>query len=156
MGALALLSAFALTSSAQNGIGLLQPHLRADALIAREGAVHLGAGVSVRGSRYLRVDLTVGAGAGSRPGGGGGQQGEGRGDLVARFVLDPEFSRRWSMYGGGGVSVRVGGGESRELLLVALGVEGPRWGGVVPFAELGLAGGARIGAGIRRALPGRR
>jgi hypothetical protein len=156
LGALALLSAFALTSSAQNGNGVLQPHLRADALIAREGAIHLAAGVSVRGSRYLRVDLTVGAGTGSRPGGGGGQQGEGRGDLVARFVLDPEFSRRWSMYGGGGVSVRVFGGESRELLLVALGVEGPRWGGVVPFAEVGLAGGARIGAGIRRALAGRR
>ncbi len=154
MGALALLSAVALTSSAQKANGVLQPHLRADALIAREGAVHLGAGVSVRGSRYLRVDLTAGAGTGERPG--GGQRGEGRGDLVARFVLDPEFSRRWALYGGGGVSVRVAGGDSRELLLIALGVEGPRWRGAVPFAELGLAGGVRIGAGVRRALAGRR
>jgi hypothetical protein len=149
-----MLSVVALTSSAQNASGVLQPHLRVDGLIAREAAVHLGAGVSVRGSRYLRVDLTAGAGTGERPG--GGQRGEGRGDLMARFVLDPEFSRRWALYGGGGVSVRLAGGESRELLLVTLGVEGPRWGGAVPFAELGVAGGVRIGGGVRRALAGRR
>lgn len=148
------MAAVALTCPAQGASGALQPHLRADALIARETAAHLAAGVSVRGSRYLRLDLTVGAGVGERPE--GGRRSEGRGDLMARFVLDPEFSRRWSLYGGGGVSVRLTDDATRELLLVALGVEGPRWGGAVPFAELGLAGGVRVGAGVRRALAGRR
>ena len=136
----------------------LQPHVRADALLSSDPfprrSGHLAAGVTVGVSRYARVDLAAGAGVGEWPG--GERRGEGRGDLVVRFVLDPEFMRRWSGYGGAGVSVRSAGGETRELLLVALGIEGPRWGGTVPFVELGLGGGVRLGAGVRRALRQRR
>lgn len=100
------------------------------------------------------MDLTAGGGIGERPD--GGTRGEGRGDAVVRFVLDPEFTQRWGAYGGAGVSIRAADGDTRELLLMALGVEGPRWGGVVPFAELGLGGGVRLGFGLRRALRARR
>lgn len=134
----------------------MQPYLRADAVLARETAGHLAAGVSLPVARYVRMDLAAGAGMRERPD--GGTRAEFRGDLVGRFVLDPEFTRRWAMYGAAGVSVFVadGDGPARELLLVALGVEGPRWGGVVPFAELGVGGGIRIGVGARRARSGRR
>ena len=137
----------------EQGLGL-QPHLRADAVLAREAAGHLAAGVSVPVARYVRVDLTLGGGIGERPA--GGTRAEGRGDLLGRFVLDPEFSREWAMYGAAGVSVIAAGGTTRELLLVALGAEGPRWGGAVPFAEIGLGGGIRLGFGVRRARAGRR
>ena len=132
----------------------VQPHLRADALVSRQAAGHLSAGLSFGVTRYVRIDATAGGGVGEDPD--GGTRGEGRGDAVVRFVLDPEFSRRWGAYGGAGVSVRVAGGDTRELLLIALGVDGPRWGGVVPFAELGLGGGVRLGVGVRRALDRRR
>lgn len=152
-----MLFAFAASSraaAAQDGGANIQPHVRADALLAREAAGHLAAGLSVRAARYLRVDATVGGGVIEDPA--GGSDGEVRGDVVARFVLDPDFARRVSAYGGGGVSVRGARGDTRELLLVALGVEGPRWGGVVPFAEVGFGGGVRLGFGMRRALRGRR
>jgi hypothetical protein len=141
-------------SDAQRSSSGLQPHIRADALLADESAAHLAAGLSFRLSRYVRLDLTAGGGVGERPA--GDTRGEGRGDALVRFVLDPEFTQQWGAYGGAGVSVRAAGGDTRELLLVALGVEGPRWGGVVPFAELGLGGGVRVGFGLRRALLTRR
>jgi len=37
-----------------------------------------------------------------------------------------------------------------------LGIEGPSLGSVVPAIEVGLGGGTRVGAVVRRALPGRR
>jgi hypothetical protein len=139
---------------AQRASNSVQPHLRFDALLSSETAGHIAAGLTFRVSRYFRFDVAAGGGVGERPG--GGTRGEGRGDVVARFVLDPEFSSRWGGYGGAGLSVRSGGGETRELLLIALGIEGPRRGGVVPFAELGLGGGVRLGVGVRRALSRRR
>ncbi|HSJ65663.1 MAG TPA: hypothetical protein VK922_17355 [Gemmatimonadaceae bacterium] len=108
----------------------------------------------MRVARYARVDVTAGGGLTERPG--GGTRGEWRADLLGRFVLDPEFTRRWTMYGGAGVGVLAAGGDARELLLVALGAEGPRWRGGVPFAELGLGGGVRLGVGVRRAHADRR
>jgi hypothetical protein len=132
----------------------VQPHLRADALLAREASGHVAGGLSVPVARYVRIDLTAGGGVAERPG--GGTRGETRAELLGRFVLDPEFTRRWAMYGAAGVSVIAAAGDTRELLLVALGVEGPRWGGAVPFAELGLGGGVRLGIGVRRARLGRR
>lgn len=125
-----------------------------DALLADESAGHIAAGLTFRVSRYVRLDVTAGGGIGERPG--GGTRGEGRGDAVVRFVLDPEFTQRWSAYGGAGVSVRAAGGDTRELLLVVLGAEGARWHGVVPFTEVGLGGGVRVGFGVRRALRARR
>lgn len=140
--------------AAQEGGRGLQPHVRADALLARESAAHLAVGVSTPLARYVRLDLAAGGGVLEAED--GGTRGEVRADLLGRFVLDPEFTRRWTMYGGAGIGVRAAGGDTRELLLVALGAEGPRWGGVVPFLEIGLGGGVRLGIGARRARPGRR
>lgn len=151
---LTVLTVLAAPSDAQRPSSGVQPHIRADALLADESAGHVAAGLTFRLSRYVRLDLTAGGGLLEDPD--GGTRGEGRGDALVRFVLDPEFTQRWSAYGGAGVSVRAAGGDARELLLVALGVEGPRWGGVVPFAELGLGGGVRVGFGLRRALRARR
>jgi hypothetical protein len=146
------LSVFAAPAAAQRAN--VQPLVRVDALVAREAAMHGAAGVSFPVARYVRIDVAVGGGIAEQPG--GGTSGEARADLVGRFVLDPGFSRRWGLYGGAGIGVLAADGRTRELLLVALGAEGPRWGAVVPFAELGLGGGIRVGAGVRRALRGRR
>ena len=151
--ALAFASLAAPLAAQEQGLAL-QPHLRADAILAREAAGHLAAGLSLPVARYVRVDLTVGGGIGERPA--GGTRGAGRADLLGRFVLDPEFTREWAMYGAAGVGVIAAGGTTRELLLVALGAEGPRWGGAVPFAEVGLGGGIRLGVGVRRARAGQR
>lgn len=148
------LVACAAPGHAQRASASLQPHVRADALLSSEASGQLAGGLTFRLSRYVRLDLTAGGGIGERPDGGTGA--EGRGDVIVRFLLDPEFTRRWSGYGGGGVSVRAADGGTRELLLLALGLEGPRWGGAVPFMELGLGGGVRVGFGVRRALEGRR
>lgn len=131
-----------------------QPEVRVDAIAARATVIHAGVGAAIPVSRYVRLEL-VGA-AGSLVGRRGGAF-SARADGLARFVLDPEFSARWTAYAGGGVSARYDEpGDWRGLLVMLFGTEGPRWRGVVPFGEVGYGGGFRVGFGLRRAIVGRR
>lgn len=136
---------------AQLGVSL-QPEGRVDAFIARIVAVQAGVGVSVPAGTNLRVSL-VGAMGGSEERGGAVDM-SARVDGVARFLLDPTFGTRWTPYAGGGMSLRYDRGpEWRGVLVLLVGVEGPRTGGVVPFIEAGWGGGVRVGFGFRKALP---
>ncbi|MFL5524023.1 MAG: hypothetical protein ACJ8AF_07900, partial [Gemmatimonadaceae bacterium] len=125
-------------------------------LFARTSGVEAGLGISVPAGLYMRAGLVGGLGA--------GQNGaEGRTDLFARFSLDPFRQSRWAPYAGGGISARYRvdeDGGSHAYLLVFLGVEGPlatgRTSGWVPAFEVGLGGGARVAAIIRRGINGRR
>ena len=125
----------------------LQAGARLDVLASSITAVQAGAEVSAKVSTNVRIGLTLAAGESSAH----GRTGFGaRADLVGRFLLDPVFQMRWAPYAGGGLGVRYDRiGDWRGTVIVVLGVEGPNWSGVVPFAEAGFGGGVRLGVGFR-------
>lgn len=126
----------------------LQAEVRLDAMTGAAWAVQAGAGVTAPLGTYVRFGVVGGLGPGA-------DGMTGRGDLFARFTLDPFRQRRWAPYGAGGVSARFGGG-SRNYLLLLAGVEGPARRGVAPAVEVGFGGGFRAGVILRRAFARRR
>lgn len=133
----------------------LQPSARLDAFVARIRAVQAGVGVSVPAGSNVRLSLVGGVGGSEERGGPVGVSA--RVDGLARFLLDPTYATRWTPYAGGGMSLRYDRGpEWRGVLVLLVGVEGPRSGGMVPFVEAGWGGGVRVGFGFRRAMPGGR
>ncbi|MBX6333471.1 MAG: hypothetical protein IRY91_16605 [Gemmatimonadaceae bacterium] len=129
----------------------LQPSGRVDVLASRITAVQAGLGLDAMGGRYLRLGIVGGLG-GSWDRSTSGLSA--RVDAVARYVLDPDRTVRWAPYIGGGVGARYDRiADWRAVLILALGVEGPDWNGVVPFIEAGYGGGTRIGLGLRATRP---
>jgi len=155
LAALAVLCVPALVT-AQGSLQPLQTEVRVDGLFAADPAVHAGFGLTVPAGIYVRTGLVLGAGV--------GRHGlEGRSDLIARFTFDPLRQSRWGPYGGAGVSARFNSTDesgTKGYLLFFLGMEGPlapgRSSGWVPFLEVGVGGGARVGAGLRGAIHSRR
>lgn len=132
----------------------LQPAGRVDVLASRITAVQAGAELSVPAGRNLRIAL-VGAAGGSWADGASGLSA--RTEVVGRFLLDPDFSMRWTPYAAGGVGARYDRiADWSGVLVIAVGLEGPDWNGVVPFIEAGYGGGGRVGVGLRRTRAGGR
>ena len=132
----------------------IQPEARADFIGARASAAHLGAGVSVRASTYVRIGIVAAAGQAWSD---GHARAAGRVDGLVRFVVDPLREFRWAPYASGGVGgIYDQSDEWRVVLVGVLGIEGPAAGAVIPAMEVGFGGGARIGVVVRRAIPGRR
>lgn len=135
--------------AAQRSGSRFQPAGRVDVLSARITAVHAGAELGAIAGRYTRIAAVGGVG-GSWDNGSSGISA--RGEVLGRFVLDPDLTVRWAPYVAGGLGARydriVGW---RATLTAALGVEGPNWNGVIPFVEIGYGGGGRFGMGLRRA-----
>jgi hypothetical protein len=132
----------------------MQPEARADYINARAIAAHLGVGVSVPASTYVRLAIV---GAAGQAWSDGSTSVAGRIDGLARFVVDPLRESRWAPYASGGISALYDGREGwRTVLVGVLGVEGPAAGRVVPAVEVGFGGGTRVGFAVRRAMPGRR
>jgi hypothetical protein len=128
-----------------------QPSGRVDVLASRITAVQAGLGLDAIGGRYLRLGLVGGLG-GSWDRSTSGLSA--RVDAVGRYVLDPDRTARWTPYIGGGVGARYDRiADWRAVLILALGVEGPDWNGVVPFIEAGYGGGTRVGLGLRATRP---
>ncbi len=128
---------------------LIQPAGRVDVFVSSITAVQGGVELSTPAGRYMRVAAVGGIG-GSWDGGSSGPSA--RAELLGRFMLDPDFHARWAPYAAGGLGARydrVADGW-RAALVIALGVEGPDWNGVVPFLEAGFGGGARFGLGLRK------
>jgi hypothetical protein len=128
---------------------LIQPAGRVDVFVSSITAVHAGVELSAVAGRYVRI-AGVGAIGGSRKDGASGLSA--RAELLGRFMLDPDFASRWAPYASGGLGARydrVADGW-RPTLIFALGVEGPRSNGVVPFFEAGYGGGARFTIGLRK------
>jgi hypothetical protein len=120
---------------------------RVDALIQTRTAAEAGVGVFVPVGIYVRTGLIAGAGVIGRPAGAAG-----RIEAVGRYLLDPLAEHRWGPYLAGGVGVRADArARGRPYLLAMLGLEGPRWGAVVPAIEAGLGSGVRVGFALRRA-----
>jgi hypothetical protein len=131
-----------------------QPELRADFVDARVPAAHVGFGVSVPASTYVRLGVVAAAG---QAWSNGATVAAGRVDGLVRFVVDPLREFRWAPYASGGIGAIYDGEEDwRGVLIGALGIEGPATGRVVPAFEVGFGGGARVGVVVRRARPGRR
>ena len=122
---------------------------RVDVFIARRSAVQAALGADIAFSPEVHLELA--AGAGPAFGGGAGPRFSARGDAIVHFLLDPRHFMRWSPYAGGGVGARYDGSTNwRGVAIVVIGVNAPRWKHAVPFAEAGLGGGFRLGAGVRR------
>jgi hypothetical protein len=132
----------------------LQPELRADYIGSRAAAAHLGFGLNVPATTYVRLGIVAAVG---QAWSGGAATIAGRVDGLVRFVLDPLRESRWAPYAAGGVGAIYDGSEKwRGVLVGALGVEGPVTGRVVPAIEVGFGGGVRVGVAFRRAMRGRR
>ncbi|MEO5589967.1 MAG: hypothetical protein ABIS03_10310 [Gemmatimonadaceae bacterium] len=123
---------------------------RIDGIGGRQSSLEGGIGYTVPLGTYVTSGLVVAAGW-SHDGP------TARIDVVSRFRPDPLRQQRWSPYGGGGVSFRVGEHRMPEpyLLLVA-GAEGPLTRGLLVSVEAGLGGGSRIGLIVRRRAAKRR
>ena len=135
--AVALALAFSAPAAAQR----VQPEIRFETIGSAYRGL-LGVALHVPAGRYVRVGF------------GGTAVAIGRADLIARFTFDPFRQTRWALSAGGGLSYDA---EEKELYLALhADIEGPRLGGITPFASAGLAGGARYAVGIRRAFPHRR
>jgi hypothetical protein len=143
------IAAFAPGAHAQQARDMvIQPAARVDVFVARITAVQAGIEGDIAAGRYVRLGM-VGAVGGSWHGGASGVSA--RSEVVGRFLVDPDFITRWAPYAGAGLGVRYDRiADWRGVLIAVLGVEGPDWGGVVPFIEAGYGGGARVGVGLRR------
>ena len=131
--------------------------LRADVIDPRStknGTLQAGAGVNIPLGSYARLELDGGAGVTRHA---DTDQHSGRGDAIARFLLDPFAESPWGLSIGGGMSVLfTDGARTREYLVVVADLEAPRVGGIVPALQLGLGGGLRVGLVARAYRPGRR
>ena len=117
--------------------------MRADYIGSRAAAAHLGFGVNVPATTYVRLGIV---GALGQAWSGGDATIAGRVDGLIRFVVDPLRESRWAPYATGGIGGIYDGSEKwRGVLVGALGAEGPVTGHVVPAIEVGFGGGVRIG-----------
>jgi hypothetical protein len=111
-----------------------------------------GAGVFTDAGLYGRVGATAGLGVET----GGPARAVAEAAVVGRFVLDPLRQARVGVYAGAGLGARVVAGATRGFLLGVAGLEGRARGGVAPAVEVGIGGGVRVTAVLRRARPARR
>ena len=131
--------------------------LRADAIDARStrsGTLHAGAGVNIPLGSYMRLELDGAGGVTRRE---DADHHSGRGDALARFLLDPFAESPWGLSIGGGMSVLFAdAARTHAYLVVIADLEAPRVAGVVPALQVGLGGGLRVGLVARAYRPGRR
>ena len=128
--------------------------MRADYIGSRAAAAHVGFGLNLPATTYVRLGIVAAIGSAWS---GGDASIAGRVDGLVRFVLDPLRESRWAPYAAGGIGAIYDGSEKwRGVLVGALGVEGPVSGRVVPAIEVGFGGGVRVGVAFRRAMRGRR
>jgi len=131
-----------------------QPEVRADYIGSRAAAAHLGFGLNVPATTYVRLGVVAALG---QAWSGGNATIAGRVDGLVRFVVDPLRESRWAPYASGGIGGIYDGSEKwRAVLVGVIGAEGPVTGHVVPAVELGFGGGVRVGFALRRAMRGRR
>jgi hypothetical protein len=127
----------------------VKPELRIDVITARSSTVlQAGGGVEIPAGYYARVGIigAVGALVSS-----GERSGNGRLDVIGRFLFDPFREHAWGISAGAGVSLRAAQHDRvRPYLATVFDVEGPRGGnGVSPAFQVGLGGGIRVGAALR-------
>ena len=119
---------------------------RVDAIAATRSAVHLGAGIVTPFGTYVRLGVIGAAG----PSWSGGEtRMSGRVEAIGRFSFDPLREVPFAASLGGGVTMPFNYTVNRPLLTAVLDIEARRRGRYSPFLQVGLGGGARVGAGLR-------
>lgn len=153
------LLAFAPRVYAQQSARTVLPplELRADAIdprSIRNGTLHAGVGINVPLGSYVRLELDGAGGVTRRD---DADHHSGRGDAIARFLLDPFAESPWGLSIGGGMSALFAdGARMHTYLVVVADLEAPRLGGIVPALQVGLGGGLRMGLVARAYRAGRR
>lgn len=122
--------------------------VRVEGIAAARSTVQFGAGFNAAAGNYTRWGLVAAAGVTEHA---GRRRGTARLDLVARFLLDPFYESRRGLYGLAGLGVMDDGTRDPEpRVFVGVGLEGSRWGPVMPALELTLGGGVRFAGVLRR------
>jgi hypothetical protein len=136
----------------QSLIPPLYPELRADAIVARQTAAQVGAGIIVPLGIYVRLSVDA---AGGATFGDGTSRASGRVDAIGRFLLDPFRETPVAMSFGGGLSVPYVDGQThvRPYLTAVIDIEGRMRGRMTPAIQIGLGGGARVGIVLRASKP---
>lgn len=123
--------------------------VRVDATSSHEPRLEASAGVAIPLGTYVRLAML--AGGGIVRDGAGGNGAAARGDLIARFQLDPFRQQRRGVYGGGGLSFQQRTTRSGTIYFALMaGVETTAIRGVTPAFEVALGGGLRIGVALRQ------
>jgi hypothetical protein len=126
------------------------PEVRADLILGKPDAIHVGGGFVAPLGLYTRLGLIGGVGVND-------DGASGRMDAIARFHVDPFRQAALGLFAGGGLSARFDNHrETRAYLLGFLGIEGPSHRDWVPAIEVGFGGGARIGVAFRKGARERR
>jgi len=134
-------------SGAQRPAGT-QVEGRVDAIAATTPSLQLGAGFNVPAGLYVRLGTSVAAGVAHRN---GVTHAAGRGEAVARFLLDPYAEYPLALYGVAGISIMHDPFEhTRPRVLVGVGIESRVRDRRAVAAEVALGGGVRVGLAIRR------
>jgi hypothetical protein len=139
-------------AQAQNLVPSPYPELRADAIIARQTAAQVGAGVVIPLGIYVRLSVDAAGGATFID---GASRASGRVDAIGRFLLDPFRETPVSVSFGGGLSLPYVNGQSqvRPYLTAVVDIEGRQRGRFTPALQVGLGGGARVGIVLRASPP---
>jgi hypothetical protein len=124
---------------------------RVDGISGRGNTVQAGGGLTVPEGIYVRLAIDGALGTTWRD---GGAHPSGRGDVIARFSLDPLRESPIGLSLGGGVSVPVVEDDRvRPYATVVLDLEGRMRGRWTPALQLGLGGGTRLGLVLRASPP---
>lgn len=128
------------------------PELRADIIAASQTTMaQLGAALNVGSAGYGRVALVAAGGTATRR---GQTRASARIDAAIRFHLDPYRLSKFGAYAQGGLSGLYNTFDGwRALVSTTIGMELPTRGHTTWALEVGLGGGVRVGAAVRRARP---
>lgn len=122
---------------------------RIDLIAADTPALQAGIGLNIPAGIYVRMGATIAGGVARRD---DVTHGAARGDVVARFLLDPYREFPLGLYGLGGLSAMYDPFEGwRPRVVVGVGLESRVSRGRAVAAELALGGGVRLGVAVRRA-----
>lgn len=132
----------------------VRAEIRVDATSANVDRLELGAGAAIPMGTYVRVALLAGGGIArydARPDGSRRTVSAVRGDVIARFQIDPFHQSARGLYGGGGVSYLASeGARGQAYVTLAAGMELRDHGPVAPAIEVALGGGLRVSVALRR------
>lgn len=122
---------------------------RVDLIAADTPALQVGIGLNIPAGIYVRMGATIAGGVAHRD---VVTHGAARGDIVARFLLDPYREFPLALYGLGGLSAMYDPFEGwRPRVVVGVGLESRVRRGRAIAAEMALGGGVRLGVAVRRA-----